>query len=142
MAARRRTSLIALAAVAVSLGLWMFAQRQTGLFNNRRDTRAALAEHHAKWDQHGYGNPVSRMTMEMIVRTYGGDCITDEIEWERVQMDRRLDDFLTPPRTIACYFDVGQFPPLPPGYRWAIRLVPISRDRLRIIEVSRQSNSI
>ena len=79
--------------------------------------------------------------MEMLTRVYDGDCITREAQWERVAMDRRLDDFLRPNRIVNCYFDVRRNLP-PASYRWEIRIQPISPDQVRVIGTFRHREMI
>ena len=123
--------------------LWMRSERQ-GLYNNRSDLRAALREHDQAWGERIAGPELSRLDMYMLVRQFGGDCITGEPEWESVHLDQPLNNLVRRPGiTIECHFDVrGRAPALLRAYRWTTTLLPVSPDRVRLLRSARSMDTL
>jgi hypothetical protein len=118
------------------------SMQRSGLFNNRLDTDAAIAEHEAAWRQRFRGGPVDRLAMLMLMRQYEGRCITEEAQWESVPMDQRLDRHIGPGRRpIGCTI-VTRGPTLLHAFFWTIVFEPTSPDTLRVIEVRRQQETL
>jgi hypothetical protein len=72
-------------ALCVAVGLPMLASAassRSGLYNNRHNEAGAIVEHDRAWLQRFRNAEASRLGVFIVIRSYGGSCITGESEWE------------------------------------------------------------
>lgn len=139
----RWTRWIVIAAVVLlTTTLCSISTSRDGLYNNISDPDRAMAVHNEAWLKTGWGQEFSRLDMAMYVRGFEGNCITNEVEWETVPMDRRIDERLIRNRIpIACYFSISGRRPFdfPENHRWTTVLIAKSENELRLVGHSRRT---
>ena len=132
------------AILALAFSALVSCTSRQGLFSTAVDASEAMAEHRAAWERRHLPRQISRLQLLPLVREYDGRCITGEVNWEAVALDRRLDDFLAPARPIECIFVSRAWSPLslPRAYFWTIALTPVSSDMMDVVDFRRQRETL